>query len=432
MSRTEINDFVRQHFHSKTDTEISHLLAAQGVTLTSDAVRKRRQVMGLKKVDKQGAVMTPGTGNLGKIAALLEKSGIPVDEIENVQTVRINTYQALTKNESGEAEIHDLEAASLVLKPKWQSGPKWPVVQAATPVKIMPLKVTKKEGGFKTAVILPDVQIGFRRDIVTGQLEPFHDEKAMDIAIQIVRETQPDLIINLGDLVDFPQFGKYTQEASFALTTQASIDRAHKFLADQRANAPHAEIRLLEGNHSRRLPNMITNNAVAAFGLQRANQPQSWPVLSVPSLLRLDELEVEFISGYPANITWINDRLAAIHGHKVRSSGSTASAVVDDERVSIIFGHIHRIEAQAKTRNTKNGPRTVTAWSPGCLCRIDGAVPSTTGSTDLMGRHIERAQNWQNGLAVVTYGEGDQPFAYEQVGIFDGLAFHRGKPYFAK
>lgn len=445
MSKSEINDFIQRHYKKFNDAQIAKLISAEGIKIGSQAIYQRRKKLGLMKngvirgvtalsqPSKEHLKMaTPKKDNLGKVAELLEKSGIPLEEIDSVQSVRINAYQGLTKDADGEVQIHDLEAASLVLKPKWADGPAWPVVQPADPVKIVPLRIKKRDGkGYKTAVILPDVQIGFRRDIVTGELDPFHDEKAMDIAIQVIRELQPDLIINLGDLLDFAQFGKYTQEASFALTTQAGLNRAHKFLADQRANAPHAEIRLLEGNHSRRLPNMITNNAVAAFGLQRANEPESWPVMSVPHLLRLDELGVEFISGYPANITWINDRLACIHGHKVRSSGSTASAVVDDERVSIIFGHVHRIEAQSKTRNTREGARTVAAWSPGCLCRIDGAVPGVKGSTDIMGRPIKTAENWAQGLMVVTYGEGDQPFWPEQIGIFNGLAFFRGKPLFA-
>ncbi|WP_218571937.1 hypothetical protein, partial [Pseudomonas sp. SZ57] len=86
---------------------------------------------------------------------------------------------------------------------------------------------------------------------------------------------------------------------------------------EQRANAPEAEVTLIEGNHDRRLQKSILRNAKAAFGLKRANDPESWPVLSVPNLLRLDDLGVEYVEGYPAGEKWINDNLVCIHGHKV-------------------------------------------------------------------------------------------------------------------
>lgn len=172
-------------------------------------------------------------------------------------------------------------------------------------------------------------------------------------------------------------------------------------------------------------------NAAAAFGIKIAGAPDSWPVMSVPHLLRLDELDVEYVGGYPAGAYWINDRLQCIHGLKVRSSGSTAKIVSDDERVSTIFGHVHRIEMHYKTVRVRNGGRTNFAFTPGCLCRIDGAVPSTKGSTDVHGRPVLSYEDWQQGLAVVHYNEGDSPFAIEPIYIDHGRAIFRGKEYHA-
>lgn len=168
---------------------------------------------------------------------------------------------------------------------------------------------------------------------------------------------------------------------------------------------------------------------MSALRLKRANEPEAWPVLSVPYLLRLDELDVQYVDGYPSGITWINDNVAAIHGHKVRSAASTAAAVIDDERVSTIFGHIHRIEFQSKTRRTKAGAKHAWAASPGCLCRIDGAVPSMKSATDVHGRPVPAVENWAQGVGVVTFEPGDGRFAYEQVAIYSGEAVFRGRAY---
>ena len=48
-------------------------------------------------------------------------------------------------------------------------------------------KVTRKpnKSGLKTALILPDPQFGFSRDLDTGRLDTFHDMRALDVAVLI-------------------------------------------------------------------------------------------------------------------------------------------------------------------------------------------------------------------------------------------------------
>lgn len=376
----------------------------------------------------------PLSERLGRIADLLESRGIDPDEVGKIQKVRLSEHQTTVKlrHEDGTETIEQTTntADGLVFVPSWDAGPEWPVVQQAKPcvVKAPVSRATKQTEGWNTAVILPDPQIGYRR-YEDGTLDPFHDEQAMAVALQLVAHLKPELIINLGDFLDLATFGTFEQEPAFAMTTQAALDRGHLFLTEQRAASPSAEIRLIEGNHDRRLQKSIIKNAQAAFGLRRANVPESWPVLSIPHLLRLDDVGVEYVEGYPAGITWVNENVCCIHGHKVRSAGSTAAAVVDDERVSTIFGHVHRIELQHKTRRTRDGPKHSFAATPGCLARIDGAVPSTKSSTDSKGRPVGSVENWQQGVGVVSYEPGNGGFALELVAIYEGELTFRGVPF---
>lgn len=379
----------------------------------------------MSATDRMRDASTTTRAKIKELAGLLERSGINIDEIRRVRGVKL--YQGFYKDADGNAHTVDMHGLDLV--PTWADGPEWPVVQPAAPTVIKPPAKRPKPTGLPVAVVLPDPQIGYRRDVETGELDPFHDEAALTVALQITADAQPAQVVNLGDLLDLPEWGPYEQEPAFQQTTQPTIDRAHRFLAEQRAAAPDAKIVLLEGNHDRRLEKAIRRNAMSAFGLRRANEPESWPVLSVPNLLRLDDLDVTYVGGYPAGIHWVNDNLACIHGHKVRSSGSTAAAVIDDERVSMIFGHVHRIELQHRTRRTRYGAKQSFAASPGCLSRIDGAVPSVKSSTDPMGRPVLSWQNWQQGIAVVEYEPGDGRFWLELVPIIDGTARWRGKTY---
>lgn len=366
---------------------------------------------------------------IGKVADLLERSGIDPADVGAVKSIKLSEWQGLTKNDEGEAELHDLEGASVVLSPKWAEGPAWTPIDRGPALKLpRPPQPRKVTADWMRAVVIPDVQIGFRRDLDTAELDPFHDELAMAAALRVVRDVDPDLIVVLGDLNDFAPFGRFEQEPGFALTTQPGIDRSTLFLAELRVAAPRARIVVIEGNHDRRLAKQIVANAVAAFGLRPGfTPPDTWPDLSIPHLLRFEELGVEYVGGYPAGLFWINERLACIHGHRVNSAGSTAARVVDDSRISLIFGHVHRMELQHRTRLAYEGAKFSLAATPGCLCRIDGTVPSTKSAPDAFGRPVPTVENWSHGVAVVTYKPGDGPFGVELVPIFDGNVLFRGR-----
>lgn len=360
---------------------------------------------------------------LGAIADLLERSGIDVDDIGRVEKVKL--YQGFYKDPEGVAQTVDM--TGVVLSPKWQDGPLWPVVTPAKPVTVnypamAPLKAPE---GYKRAMTLPDMQLGYFIDGV-GNLHSIHDESAIDVTLQLVRLIRPQIIVLHGDNADFAELSKYRLSPVFVKTTQATVDRMGLLMAQLRAAAgDECQIIWLEGNHEARLSNYIIDNARAAFGLRRANEPEGWPVLSVPNLARLDEYGVTYLSGYPANEFWLNDNLRIIHGHHVVSNGSTAHRYLANERVSVIYGHIHRRELAERTRVTREGPRTILAMSPGCLARTDGVVPSTKQGTDLFGMPVPSAEDWQQGCSVIYYQ--DTMFLPEQVPILNGWTIYHGQ-----
>lgn len=362
---------------------------------------------------------------IGRLAELLERSGIDVDDIGRVE--KINVWQGFYKDADGNAQTVDM--AGVVLSPSWETGPQWPVVQPAKPtvVKASRARVEKPRPDCKVTLILPDPQIGFRR-LHDGEMIPMHDLAAMDVALQIAAEIQPDVIVNLGDTLDLPEWSsKFLVLPEFVLTTQPTIDEAHLFLARQRATVPDARILMLGGNHDDRLGKAIAKNAMAAMRLRRAQAPAEWPVLSVPNLLRLDDLGVEYVGAYPAGRVELArggggiTPLVAVHGEKL-----DVAKVARSERQSFVQGHIHRVAFHSETYEVRGEPETVVAFSPGCLCRIDGPVPSTRGGVDETGRPWRRWENWQQGCAVVTE-RTDGFWSVEVVPIHHGRALLRGR-----
>jgi hypothetical protein len=361
---------------------------------------------------------------LDRIAVEFERRGFTAEEVGRL--CRVSAWQGMTKNNDGEAEIHDLYGFQLT--PSWDDGPQWPVVQPGPVVKVAPpRKVTAPSTETPCVAVLPDMQIGYYRQ-PNGTLEPTHDTGAIDVALSVVAAARPVRVVLLGDNLDLPEFGKYRLTPSFAGTTQATIDYATELAARLRAAVgPDCRIDWLAGNHEERMQNWVVDNARASFGLRQGGRPDSWPVMSVPNLCRLDEQAITYHPGYPAADVWLTPRLRIIHGTRVKSKGSTAHLYLDNEKTSVIYGHIHRIERAHRTRTDHDGPREIMAASPGCLARIDGAVPSMGQGLDLDGRPLTRTEDWQTGIAVVTLTDDDGGFDYEQVRIDAGVAWWRGR-----
>lgn len=377
--------------------------------------------------DSIAATSTPPKAEtLGRIADLLERNGISVDDIGRVQ--KVNLWQGFLKDADGEAQVVDL--AGVTLSPAWEDGPQWPVIHPARPVIAKPRPVPKTAKGEQTIVICPDPQIGCRR-YEDGTLDWFQDDRAIDVSLQIIRAAKPTRIVNLGDTCDFPEWSsKFLVSPEFVLTTQPTIDRTHRYLAEQITEAPEGcEVDLFEGNHDNRLPIAITKNALAALRLRQANAPDTWPVLSLQHLLRLEELGVTYRDGYPATRVKLaaggemQTPLHAVHGERL-----TVSAVAKNERQSYVQGHIHRIQDHYETYEYDGQPVIVNVWSPGCLSRVDGSIPSTKGGSDARGVPVLRWENWTQGIGVVTV-MADGTWEKEIVPIRNGRGVWRGQEY---
>ena len=376
---------------------------------------------------------------IGAIRDLLARNGIEPSDVGQLHRIKdVKLFQQGAKVDQFDADgnvigqtlqVQDL--ASIILSPKWESGPAWPVAVPGPLVKLKPVNSSSlvvSKTGFSKAVIWPDMQIGYFHG--KDGLVSTHDEGAIDLALELTKTINPSLVVLVGDNLDAPEFGKYRLSPAFRGTMQAAIDYATELMFRIRAVAPAAKIVWLAGNHEERISNMLIDNAVAAFGLRQGNVPEGWPVLSVPHLCRLDESGVEYIAGYPAGKFWINERLKVIHGTRVKSNGSTAHIYLGQEKTSTLYGHIHRTELALRTFDKWEGPKTILAASPGCLAKITGEVPSSKGGIDLHGRPLTVVEDWQQGVGVVTYEtDGEHRFFYENVSFIEGLAMYHGKLY---
>jgi hypothetical protein len=289
--------------------------------------------------------------------------------------------------------------------PVMQVEPQWEPIRQPDVLTIAATVPRNARDGLSLAIKCADTQIGFRR-FDDGSLEPFHDEQAMDLFIEVCRLYQPDKIQILGDFLDLPSQGRFAKEAAFARTTQMALDAGYKFLASLRAVCPSADMTIIEGNHDKRLQNFVEVNTVEAFGLKRAGLDEL-PVMSIPYLLRLEDLDITYIDAYPAASEWDNAYTRNIHGTRASSTGSTTSQYIREvPQINTWAAHTHRTEITYKTSVGQFGvAHEAYSANPGCLCRTDGAVPSVKGGIHSDGSSARVVEDWQQGFGFNWFDE---------------------------
>lgn len=352
-----------------------------------------------------------------ELSKALTSLGIDPDEVGRIRQVWVKTRT----DDNGD---HVAAGYSMLLSPKWETGPEWPLVEPARPVSVRVPKAREATAtdGWRTLVVHPDPQVGYRR-LHDGTLDPTHDPAAIDAAVALTEKIRPDHVALLGDTLDLPQMGRFRVDPSFVGMIQPALDYTHAYLARVAGIAP---VDLFQGNHDLRLQHYIVDNAAAAFGIRPANAPDSWPVLSVRTLLRLDELGVTYHDGYPANHHYYGPLLQARHG----TGAGDARKVLADTNVTVVMGHGHRHQRLAKVIEvyTPSGVvrREVEAYSPGCLCRVDGPVPGTMTGVDERGSPRRQVVNWQQGVGVIHFHDELDPII-EHAPVRAGRVWWRGR-----
>lgn len=276
----------------------------------------------------------------------------------------VNKWDAVGKD--GVVELYQVKAW-LEKRPEFFT----PIVK---PVHVKKRRLNRKESPEAVALIIPDSQHGFRR--LNGKLVPIHDRRCIDLAIQVCDYLKPDEVVLLGDMLDLaPWSTKYSTSPDLKYTTQPSLLELHWFLQSLRDCGDHV-ITYLEGNHEARIKKAVVDRLEEAVDLRPVGRDVEHPALSIPNLLSLDEISVDYVEPYGAAYWLFDDLVRCHHGSTVRTKGGqTVTAMLSSGTTSHeIVGHIHRREFASRRIPAKGGLKTVNAMSPGCFCRIDTEV----------------------------------------------------------
>lgn len=262
------------------------------------------------------------------------------------------------------------------------------------------------------ALAIFDPHFGFLRKS-SGDLISFHDNDALDVILQVVDLEPFDIVILGGDSLDLAEWtDKFIRTPEFHMTTQLAVIAGAQFISELKKRVERVVV--LEGNHCQRIEKMLLTHFWHAFELKPADQLEGPALLSVPNLLGLDRMGVEYIGQYPDNRFYLLPSLSFEHGNVVGAKpGSTAGKIVDNSTISRGFGHIHRRELA--TRKVPQQKYSISAFCPGCLCRVDGIVPGSSAES-----------NWQQGFAVIEYLV-DGPFNVLMFAIEGGETLYKNQ-----
>jgi len=226
----------------------------------------------------------------------------------------------------------------------------------------------------KRIVIISDTQI------------PYDDRRALKAVIKFIGDTQPDEVVHIGDLMDYPtpsRWNKGTAE-EFSLRIKQDSEQAKRRFLDPLRQVYSGPVGVHEGNHDSR-PRDYLEKYAPALTEYAAD-------FSFDNLLDFDGFGVSVLPEfYKVAPSWITT-----HGHRggVRLSQRAAdSAYMAMMRfaTSVIIGHTHRLGIKPHTFGYGGNAKVYWAVEVGNLMDMK------------LAQYLKGATaNWQSGFAMLT------------------------------
>ncbi|MFA5406989.1 MAG: metallophosphoesterase [Candidatus Nanoarchaeia archaeon] len=212
------------------------------------------------------------------------------------------------------------------------------------------------------------------RAIVTGDYHtPFVDYEALTKMLSFTAQYKPDIFFINGDFMDMYTISDFEKNPDRVNSLSKDLVLGKKILTKIRdIVGPKCKIIYLEGNHSNRLQKFLWRN----------KEFKDLGILTVPKLLDLDSLNIEFVpcsrdywrsqSGHynlpNLIITHGDSRLNGAATSKY--SGYSAKNTMYSLNSNVIIGHCHRLAQVYVT--TPRG--TMVGLESGCMCSITGTA----------------------------------------------------------
>lgn len=227
--------------------------------------------------------------------------------------------------------------------------------------------------------------------IISDTQMPYEDRRALSAVIRFIGEYQPDKVVQIGDLADYPQPSQWSKgsAAEYEGSVFEDSDYVKRRFFEPLRSVYDGPVGVLEGNHDERPRKYLAKYAPAlaesgAFAMENLLDFEGFGVEKLPDFY-------DFAPG------WV-----ITHGHRggirlTQKAAQTALGAAQKFLKSVIMGHTHRLGMLPHSYGY-GGKVTKTLWGVevGNLMNMKLAQYLKGGSA-----------NWQQGFAVV-HVDGNQ------------------------
>ncbi|ADX30669.1 RDF protein [Mycobacterium phage Microwolf] len=226
----------------------------------------------------------------------------------------------------------------------------------------------------KRIVVISDTQI------------PFHDRRAVKSLIGFIGDYQPDQLLHIGDLMDYPTPARWSKGTAeeFAKRMREHNEKGKQFLDQVRA-VYEGPFGIHEGNHDLRPREYLTRYAPALAEYEG--------FFNFENLLDFEGFGIDLLPEFNK----IAPGWVTTHGHRGgirlnQNAGSTALGAAKKFMTSVVMGHTHRLGISSHTFGYGGDvTKTVTGMEVGNLMDMRQAHYLKGGTG-----------NWQQGFGLLT------------------------------
>ena len=210
---------------------------------------------------------------------------------------------------------------------------------------------------------------------------PYHSPECVALLFQFLKDTQPDWIYILGDLLDCWELSHFRKfPVMNGNDFQKEIELTKKYFADIFQTCPKTKVVYIEGNHEFRIKSYL---------MERAKELYFLPSLRLEYLLELHKYpQVHFYelrnkSKFSHNFSKLGYLRLGHADMSRKEAGATAKGLRDELGCNVITGHTHKLAFTPK----KYADGVLQGWEAGCLCKLNPDYMSNP--------------NWQNGFLFI-------------------------------
>ena len=218
------------------------------------------------------------------------------------------------------------------------------------------LEIPKARQSSRQPYILPKAQ---NKVLIISDLHvPFHDEKALMLALEFGKKNKVDTILLNGDIIDFMSISRFVTNPKDR-NILGEINDTKQVLKFIRKMFPKALIIYKIGNHEFRMESYMLLKAPELLDLD------FW---KIEDLFNLAELKIKVVHSLDYVLL---GKLKVIHGHEYKGGFTApvnpARGLFLRTKESTLQSHVHRTSEH--TEKTIGGT-LIGCWSIGCICEL--------------------------------------------------------------